>query len=392
MIVSLSLKSLFRRRSRTLLALAGIAVSAALLLDMTMLASGLTESFGELTRAQGYGLRVTPRGTLPFDSEAGIREGETVQREIEGVAGVRKVAPVLGAQLYLVLGDSARESLFTVGVDPAAQALYLLTSGEPPRPGEIVVSEPLARHYRVGVGDELALAADLDVSLGRPREVHAFRVSGVGDFLYDAADERSLAMPLPDVQRLTGRPGEVSLFAVAAGEGVDEEQLSARIERAVPQVSVYSTAELMVEMDQRLLYFRQLATILGSVALAVTALLVSTIIAIGVRERFGEIAALRAIGVSRPRLLLGVLVEGVTLAGAGCLLGLPLGLWMAGRLDRILLGFPGIPARLSFFVLDAERVGLALSIVVATGAIAGLLPGTGALRVPLGRALREEGE
>ena len=61
MILQLSLKSLFRRRSRTLLALAGIAVSAALLLDMTMLASGLTESFGELTTQQGYALRVTPR-------------------------------------------------------------------------------------------------------------------------------------------------------------------------------------------------------------------------------------------------------------------------------------------------------------------------------------------
>jgi putative ABC transport system permease protein len=392
MIIFLSLKSLFRRRSRTLLALAGIGVSAALLLDMTMLASGLTESFGELTRGQGYALRVTPRGTLPFDSEAGIRAGAAVQRRIEAVEGVRAVAPVLGSQLYLVQGDSARESLFTVGVDPAAQALYLLTSGEQPRPGEVVVSEPFARHYGAHPGDEITLAADLDISLGRPRDAHRFRVSGVGEFLYDAADQRSLAIPLADAQRLTGRPGEVSLFAVAARDGMDDDLLSARIERAVPEVSVYSTSELMEAMDQRLRYFRQLATILGSVALAVTALLVSTIVAIGVRERFGEIAALRAIGVARSRLLLGVLVEGVTLAGAGCLLGLPLGLWMARRLDRILLAFPGIPARLSFFVLDAERVALALSIVVATGAVAGLLPGTGALRTPLSRALREEGE
>jgi putative ABC transport system permease protein len=302
------------------------------------------------------------------------------------------VAPVIGAQLYLVLGDSARESLFTVGVDPAAQTLYLLNEGAPPAPGEVVVSAPLARHYGVGVGDRLGLAADLDISLGRPREVYGFRVAGVGEFLYDAADQRSLAMPIGDVQRLTRRPGEVSLFAVAADAGVDDDRLSAAIERAVPEVSVYSTAELMAAMDRRLLYFKQLATILGSVALAVTALLVATIIAIGVRERFGEIAALRAIGVSRPRLLLGVVVEGVSLAAAGCLLGLPLGLWMARRLDRILLAFPGIPARLSFFVFDAERVALALLVVVATGALAGLLPGGGALRIPLGRALREEGE
>jgi predicted lysophospholipase L1 biosynthesis ABC-type transport system permease subunit len=79
-------------------------------------------------------------------------------------------------------------------------------------------------------------------------------------------------------------------------------------------VSVYSTRELMVEMDRRLLYFRQLATILGSIALVVTALLVSTIVTIGVRERFGEIATLRAIGVARGRILLAVVAEGL-LAG-----------------------------------------------------------------------------
>jgi putative ABC transport system permease protein len=392
MIVSLSLRSLARRRSRTLLALAGIGVSAALLLDMTMLASGLTDSFGELIGARGYALRVTPRGTLPFDSEAGIRDADAVQRRLAAVPGVGAVAPALGAQLYLVRGDSARESLFTVGVDPAAQALYALTAGQPPRPGEVVVSEPLARAERLAPGDSLPLAAELDISLGRAREVHSYRVSGVGDFLYDAAGERSLAMPLADVQRLTRRPAEVSLYAVAATPGTDDDALSGRIERAVPEVSVYSTSELMAAMDRRLLYFRQLATILGSVALAVTALLVATIVAIGVRERFGEIAALRAIGVSRARLLLGIVVEGLALASAGCVLGLPLGYWMARRLDRILLAFPGIPARLSFFVFDSGRVALALGIVIATGALAGLLPGGAALRFPLGRALREEGE
>ncbi len=393
MIVALSLRSLVRRRSRTLLALAGIAVSAALLLDMTMLASGLTDSFGDLTRAQGFGLRVTPRGTLPFDSEAGIPRAAAAGERIAVLPGVRAVAPVLGAQLYLVRGDSAGESLFTVGVDPRAQMLYTLAEGrEPASAGEVVVSAPLAEAYGVGPGDPLPLAAELDLSLGRPRGVRVYRVSGIGDFLYDAAGQRSLALPLAEAQRLTGRPDEVSLFAVAGEPGADEDALARRVEAAVEGISVYSTAELMRAMDRRLLYFKQLATILGSIALVVTALLVSTIITIGVRERFGEIATLRAIGVPRARLLLGIVSEGLTLSAAGCLLGLPLGLWMAERLDRILLAFPGIPARLSFFVFDAERVALALVVVVATGALSGLVPGGGALRTPLGRALREEAE
>lgn len=392
MIVSASLRSLLRRRGRTALALAGIAVSAALLLDMTMLASGLTVSFGELLGISGYSLRVTPRGILPFDSDAAIPGGDAVGARIRRVAGVRAVAPVLGAQFYRVAGDSAGAPLFTVGVDPRAQFLYRVLEGGEPGPGEVVVSQPLARDARLAPGDTLRLALELDASLGRARETRSFRVSAVADFLYDYAGQHSLAMPIADVQAATKRPGEVSLFGVAAAEGVDGDSLAARITAAVPEVSTYSTRELMAEMDQRLLYFRQLATILGSVAMVVTALLVATIVTIGVRERFGEIATLRAMGVAPRRILLAVVAEGLALAGIGCLVGLPLGLWMAGRLDRILLSFPGIPARMTFFAWEPARVALAMGIVIAIGAVAGLLPGLAAVRASLARALREEAE
>lgn len=392
MIVAASLRTLVRRRGRTLLAVAGIAVSAALLLDMTMLASGLTESFGELIGARGYGLRVTPRGTLPFDTEAGIEEAERVRRRVEGVPGVRGVAPVLGLQLYRVEGDSVAEPLFTSGIDPAAQMLYFLLEGSEPAAGEVVVSEPLAREAGLAPGDTLPVAAGVGLSLGRPREVRTLRVSGVGDFLYDAAGQRSLAVPLADAQALAGKPDEVSLFAVAAREGVDPDSLAARIAEAAPEVSVYSTAELMEAMDRRLLYFRQLATILGSIALVVTALLVTTIVTIGVRERFGEIATLRAIGVARARILLGIVAEGLALALVGCALGFPLGLVVAERLDTILRTFPGLPAQLSFFVLEPERVLFAFTLVIGIGALSGLLPGAAAVRIPLGRAIREEAE
>jgi putative ABC transport system permease protein len=392
LIVSAFLKSLFRRRGRTLLALAGIAVSAALLLDMTMLASGLTVSFGDLLGVSGYTLRVTPKGILPFDSEAGIEDGPEVTRRIAAVPGVRAVAPVLGAQFRIVRGDSAGEPVFTVGVDPRSEFLYRLTSGRQPGSGELVVSEPLARDAGLRAGDAVDLAGELDVTLGRARATRRFRVSGVGDFLYDYAGEHSLAMTLADAQAATGRAGEVSLFGVATRPGVRDDDLARRIAAAVPQVTTYSTRELMAEMDKRLLYFKQLATILGSVAMVVTALLVATIITIGVRERFGEIATLRAIGVRGRRVLLAVVTEGLALAGLGCVIGLPLGLWMAGRLDRILLSFPGIPARMTFFAWEPRRVAFAMGTVIAIGALAGCIPGLHAVRASLAQALREEAE
>jgi putative ABC transport system permease protein len=392
MTVSASLRALFRRRSRTALALAGIGISAALLLDMTMLASGLTDSFGELLGAKGYGLRVTPRGILPFDSEATIRDAGGTARRIAAVPGVASVAPVLGAQFYPVRGDSAGDPVFVTGVDPRAEMLYRVTEGRAPGPGEAVVSAPLAGQDGLRPGSTVRLAPELDVSLGRPRGTRTYRVSGVAEFIYDYAGQRSAALPLVEVQEATGRPDQVSLFGVAAADGVDADSLARRIGAATPAVSVYSTSELIAETSRRLTYFRQLATILGSVALVVTALLVATIVTIGVRERFGEIATLRAIGVARGRILLGVVAEGLTLAVIGCAVGLPLGLWMAERLDRILLAFPGLPAGVTFFVFQPGRVALAMGTVIVVGAAAGCLPGLAAVRAPLGRALREEAE
>jgi putative ABC transport system permease protein len=297
-----------------------------------------------------------------------------------------------GGQFRLVRADSAGEPLFVMGIDPRAQFLYRLTAGSEPGPGEVIVSEALARDARMRPGDRVALASDLDAPLGRARSVRTYRVSGVGDFIYNRAGEHSLVMTLADVRAATGSGPDVTIFGVAARPGTGDEVLAKRIDAAVPEVSAYSTGELMAEMDKRVRYFSQLATILGSVAMVVTALLVSTIITIGVRERFGEIATLRAIGVRGGRVLLAVVIEGLALAGAGCLLGLPLGLWMAGRLDRILLGFPGIPARATFFAWEPRRVALAMGIVIAIGAVAGCIPGLGAVRAPLGQALREEAE
>lgn len=392
MIIELGVRSLFRRRSRTLLALAGIAVSSALLLDMTMLAGGLTNSFTELAHSQGYALRMTPRGTLPFDSEAGLAGASAMRRSIEGMRGVTGVAPVLGAQLHTVREDGAGEPIFTTGIDPAAQLLYLLIDGRDPGPGEVVVSLPLAEAYSLTPGDSLPLAAELDAALGRPLATYTATVAGIGDFLFDAVDQRSLAIPLSELQTLTRRSDEVTFFAIAAADPAQEDAVAARIEARFPAASVYSTAELTEALDRRLIYFRQLSTILGTIALGVAILLVGTIVTIGVRERFHELATLRAIGVASGRLLLSIMTEGVLLTFLGCLLGVPIGIWMAGRLDRILLSFPGIPARVSFFVLEPWSAAVAILVVLLAGAVSGAIPGRAALHAPLGQALREEAD
>ena len=90
-----SIRELRYRPLRTLLAVAGVAVSTAMLADMLMLGGGIQQSFGDLLESRGYELRVSPKGTLPFDTEATIPGWSSLQDSVEGVAGVERVAPVL---------------------------------------------------------------------------------------------------------------------------------------------------------------------------------------------------------------------------------------------------------------------------------------------------------
>ena len=89
--VTWGLKSLARQPLRTGLSLIGIAVAAAMLLDMVMLSGGIDKSFSDLLLRRGFQLRVTPKGTLPFDTEA------TMAGASEIVAALRRDPAVAAA-------------------------------------------------------------------------------------------------------------------------------------------------------------------------------------------------------------------------------------------------------------------------------------------------------
>src|SRR3954468_16679804 len=101
MIATLALASLRRHRARTALAVLGVAVSAAMLLDMVMLSTGMRESFRSLLLAQGFQLRLAPKGTLPFDTEATIRGADSLVAQLRALPEVERVSPVLGGQLHV---------------------------------------------------------------------------------------------------------------------------------------------------------------------------------------------------------------------------------------------------------------------------------------------------
>jgi len=381
-------------RLRTLLALLGVSVATAMLVDMLMLGGGIERSFAELLGAKGFELRVSPKGTLPFDTEATITGFSGLRDTLDATPGVAGIAPVLASAVILGVEDGGSAPTggpgiraFALGIDPTRQGLLRLIDGELPGPGQVLVGSA-AVDLGVGLGDplEVRVAGGLGVA-GRSVQ---FRVSGIGEFLYAARGDVPIALELQDLQRLSGKVDEVSFAMIQVVEGSDPEAVRAALLETARRVEIVTLAGIVAEASQRLSYFRQLALILGSVSLIVTSLLVGTIMAVSISERLGTIAALRAIGISRRSIVGGLTAESLILCAVAGALGLGLGMVVAGYLESILSDFPGLPLAVQFFVLRPQSVVLAYGLLLATGALAGLVPAWNATRMEVATLLHIE--
>jgi putative ABC transport system permease protein len=393
--VAWGLKSLARQPLRTGLSLVGIAVAAAMLLDMVMLSGGIDKSFSDLLLKRGFQMRVTPKGTLPFDTEATIAGVSGILAELRRDPSVAAAGAVLGTSLY---GRSGRaDSLVTLvgyGIEPEVQSLYELTAGRdlvPADTGGLLLSEPAARLLGASIGDTVTLIGRLDPQVVTAAVGRRLVVRGMVRWIYDYQGQPSVGTVLPVMQRLARQAVDrASLVLVKAGNDAEVPALADRMRRAFPQLEVNSVADMVARFRERMVYFRQLSYILGSMSLIVTVLLVATLLTITVNERLGEIATLRAIGVSRSTVVGQVLAEGVALTAAGAGLGILLGLMTARYLDAILTSFPGLPAAFSFFVPRADTLTVAAVVLLVTGSLAGLYPAWLASRAPIAATLRAE--
>jgi len=390
-------RNLRRHPFRTALSIAGIAVASAMLLDMVMLRGGLEASFADLLLVRGYQIRVTPKGTLPLDSEATLPDATGLVATIRSDPGVAGVAPLVATSIYgrRVAGGDSLVTLFGYGIDPRDQGLYQLLRGADLAADDsagVLLSEASATALGAAIGDTVTLLGVLDPQMAAPAMERRLVVRGVVQWLYDYREQPSVGTVVPLMQRLarTEREDRVSVLLVKAKSDADVEPVVERLRTRLGGAEVNGVADLVRHFQDRMVYFRQLATILGSVSLLVTVLLIGTLLTITVNERLGEIATLRAIGVSRASIVKEVLVEGTALTVVGCALGVALGLVTARYLDEILTSFPGLPATFSFFVPRTPNVVTAILVTLLTGALAGLYPAWLAARAPIAPTLRAE--
>jgi len=407
----LSWLTIIRQPARTALAVLGVAAVGALLFDMLLLSRGLVLSFRDLLDRAGFDIRILatdaplfagpriPNATGVTLTIAGLPEVDSVLqlrlRDAVLVEDRRRAATPPPDRSAPRIAPDQTDTIDLIGVDPAVRPMWTPVEGtDLPRVAAaapaIVINRRLARSAHLATGGLLQLRCGDKGSALPPA---TFVISGIADFPFDDAGARTAATSLDDIARLCGEANddrsEILLVRSRAGAGAGA--AAAAIHAALPHLHVVTNEELVERFSRvEFSYFRQISVVLATVTLFFGFLLIAVLLTVSVNQRLGEVAALRALGLSRWRVVAGVLIESVILVFTGGLLAIPLGAALSLWLDDILRAMPGVPADLHFFAFEPRALVLHVALLAVAALAAAAYPMRIVGTLPIAATLRRE--
>jgi putative ABC transport system permease protein len=263
-------------------------------------------------------------------------------------------------------------------VTPAVAAVT-----EVPVPG-ILVSRQLAEARGIGVGDTVHLAA-------RPAATAAaaFRVAAIyepqPDPLKLTARRFEARLHLDDLRRLqAAADGSVNAIHVALNDPGEAETFAADLAPRLPGLVAVPTSTPRpgdpFSVLERFHLAIALVTVIGSAAFLLALMVMRA------EERRETVGILRVLGVSRRRILRGVLLEGAALAVAGAVFGVLFALALQGLVNRLFQWRYDTPL---VFVRVTGAIALrSVAFAVPLGILAGWVASWSLLRREIGALLR----
>jgi ABC-type antimicrobial peptide transport system permease subunit len=367
------LKSLFRRKVRTLLTTFGIAVGVAAVVALGALAHGLTTGYGDIAGGSGADLLVAQEDALDIVFSA---IDQQIEPQLAGLSGVLESA----GMIYTWAATESVPYFIVYGYDPASFAIehFKITAGEP-------LSRRAARHGKPMILGASA-ADDLDKQVGDTLHLYetAFRIVGIYETGQPIEDGAAVIL-LEDAQTLSGKPDQVNSFLLKVRPGADIERLKTRIEQRFQNVTATRSSGF-TEDQEMLKYVEGFSWGVSLIAIVIGGVGVMNTVLMSVFERTREFGVLRAVGWRPLRVLLMVLGESLGLSLLGGIVGSALGVLGVESVANV----PGVSSFLPDSyppTLFVQGIGVALGL----GLVGGALPAWQAAQLLPAEAMRYDG-
>lgn len=393
--LAFALRGLIRQPGRALLGIAGIAATGALLFDMLMLSQGLVVSMERLLAGVGFDIRVTATQATPLTGPPITDMAKTVAT-LAALPGIEDVVPLRIADAQVDIGRR-RDQVTFMGANAAVKRPWTLHQGQDIDPRvrtdipRLLVNRALAQRAELVPGSRLTLRGACTDNSSVPPVV--FQVDGIAEFPFDQAEQLTAVTKLKDFARTCGdaNEDEADMLMIASTPGVEPGAAVEAIRRIRPDLAAVTNEELVARFQQvEFSYFRQISFVLATITMFFGLLLITVLLSVSTNQRLGEIAALRALGFSRKRMVTDVLWRSALLVGAGGLVALPLGLALSNWLDALLQTMPSIPSNLRFFVFEPRALIVYVALLAVTTAVAAIYPMRTVARLPISATLRSE--
>ncbi|GAB7007047.1 FtsX-like permease family protein [Nocardioides sp. AN3] len=323
--LQIGLRNVGRRKRRSIATVVIVAVAVGNLLSVLALAQAATDSTRASWGSHLEDVQIATSGRAPFDERA--------RRTILATPGVAEAEPVLKSAVEL-RGHEA----FVWGVEQDPLFGYRLSDGrwfdteEYGRGAHVAVIERnIAQNAGVAVGDTVAL----DTAAGRA----LFRIIGIATNQQESGT--ALYLPLSTARALLGRPTAASAYWIKTVSGrpraVDRTTSLLEDRLAAQGYEVTSEIRYVAERDEVAANSTLTRTIavLGFVIVAMSMVGLANAITTSVLERTREIGILRSIGARARDIRRIFTTEGVVLALAGWLVGIPVGYLLTRLIVRL---------------------------------------------------------
>jgi putative ABC transport system permease protein len=376
-------------RTRTLLAIAGVALAVMSMVLLAGVGVGVLDTGEqqfdqadrdlwitggpiELTTARGGGFENSIEGAHRITAELNEREE------------IRTAAPLGFETLYIRARETQEfETTLATGVTGAGGSSVQITDGEGltngtahyaggsyegPMTNEVIIDQQTASRLDIGVGDTVQLGGSLAIA----RETE-YTVVGISPTFSQMLGSSTVVLPLGELQTLTGTTttDPATFITITVQPGTDVETLQTELQSAYPEYEVRTNREQLeatVAQQAVVIVAGGVLSVLSIVSGIALTMALFTMLVYQQREQF---AALKAIGIRQTSIIGVATGQGIVLGFLGGLVGVGVSVPAARLLNRLmaaLVGFEGLVQLQPRFLVGGFVIALGIGTLSAATA------------------------